>query len=195
MTQTRFYPTSRFSPLTAQELELVLSWRNRPDIRRTMHQDGEISLQQHQAWFAALQQNSDKKFFVFYQNDNAIGVLNVAKTAEGTLEWGCYLGELNVWPGSGLLLEIAALDYSAAKPGIQNLYAEVLSFNHNVLKLHRLFEYDELPSRPGGIREQQPYQVHRFMYPLQRWQHERSRILGKLPPAIREAAALITFTD
>ncbi|MFC4656919.1 UDP-4-amino-4,6-dideoxy-N-acetyl-beta-L-altrosamine N-acetyltransferase [Rheinheimera marina] len=195
MTQTRFYPLSRFSPLTAQESELVLSWRNQPHIRRMMHQDAEISFEQHQAWFADIKGRSDRAFFVFYQNDKAIGVLNFSKKTDHSLEWGCYLGETQVWPGSGLLLEIAALDYAASQADIQTLYAEVLSLNKNVLKLHQLFEYDEDSCRQGGFRDQEVYQVHCFSYPVQKWQQERQRILHKLPPAIREAAALITFTD
>lgn len=195
MQQVKRYPYSRFSPLTEAELEQVLQWRNRADIRRNMHQDTEISLPQHQEWFNRLQQDNHKHFFVFYQDNRAIGVLNFSMQNTAVLEWGCYLGELNVWPGSGLLLEIAALDYAAARPEIQHLYAEVLSFNLSVLKLHQLFEYDTLPDKTGGDRDNQPYQVRCFQYPLQRWQSERERILAKLPPAIRQAASLITFSD
>lgn len=195
MQQVKRYPQSRFSQLTEAELEQVLLWRNSVDIRRNMHQDTEISLRQHLAWFHRLQQDDSKRFFVFYQDNRPIGVLNFSMTNASTLEWGCYLGEINVWPGSGLLLEIAALDYAAAQPEIQHLYAEVLSFNQGVLKLHQLFEYDTLPDKTGGYRNNQPYQVRCFQYPLQRWQSERERILAKLPPAIRQAANQIIFSD
>lgn len=195
MSQIRRYPQSRFDPLTETELDKILRWRNQTEIRRNMHQDAEISLQQHQVWFSRLQQDNSKSFFVFYQDNRAIGVLNFSMRDSETLEWGCYLGELNVWPGSGLLLEIAALDYAATVSNIRYLYAEVLSFNLSVLKLHQLFEYDTLPEKAGGLRDNQPYQVKCFQYPLQRWRNDRERILSKLPPAIRQAASLITFSD
>lgn len=185
---------NQFKRLSVNELEQVWQWRNKPHIRQNMHNKNEISWQDHKTWFKQLQRNADSTYLVLWQNNRPVGSLYFTKD-QNSLNWGCYLGELNVWPGSGLLLEISALDYAAAQPEIQYLYAEALSFNLSVLKLHQLFEYDTLPDKTGGSRDNQPYQVRCFQYPLQRWQSERERILAKLPPAIRQAANQIIFSD
>lgn len=186
------YPISQFIPLSENDLALVWQWRNQPHIRANMHNDAIISWQEHQAWFSQLQQDSNRQFFVFYQDNRPIGVLNFKQHSTGTKEWGCYLGETDVWPGSGLLLEIAALDY-AAKHAQHSLYAEVLSFNHNVIKMHLLFGYHPLPDGLPLRRNNEPYTIKSFKYPLADWLKNRGKILAKLPKQIVAAANLIEF--
>ncbi|CAM5204060.1 hypothetical protein [Alishewanella longhuensis] len=98
--------------------------------------------------------------------------MNFSQLNQQTLEWGCYLGEDNVWPGSGLLLEIAALDYAASQSGVHRLYAEVLSFNLSVLKMHRLFGYLPMEDKPGGTRGNIEYVVNTFHYPFRQLARE-----------------------
>lgn len=193
MPAAKRYPLSEFKPLTVDLLALVWQWRNLPGIRRNMHNDSPISWQQHQAWFAALQEDKQRKVYVFLQDQRPIGVLNFTWHTDGKLEWGCYLGETNVWPGSGLLLEIAALDYAANHTDCRSLHAEVLSFNHSVIKMHQLFGYQPLPDKTGTLRDGQHYNVNVFSYPLADWRQNRAAILAKLPRQITAAAQHIFF--
>ena len=193
MTTPKHYPLSEFKPLTEELLRLVWQWRNQSEIRRNMHSDTPIAWDEHLAWFAALQHNSKRRFLIFFQDGRPIGVLNFSIIADGVLEWGCYLGETDVWPGSGLLLEIAALDYAASDKTAHTLYAEVLSFNQSVIKMHQLFGYQPMPDKPGATREHEAYQVKVFEYPLSAWRNNREAILAKLPKQIAAAAARIKF--
>ena len=195
MPALKHYPLSHFSPLSEAELELVWQWRNQHEIRRNMHNDAPISWTEHLAWFDRLKEDLSRRFFVFYQDKRPIGVLNFTQRSPSVLEWGCYLGETNVWPGSGLLLEIAALDYAAMQSGQETLYAEVLSFNLGVLKMHRLFGYQQLADLPGQLREQQAYQVKVFHYPLAQWHTNRTAVLASLPKQIAAAANFIQFNQ
>lgn len=188
------YPTSHFTPITATDLQLVWQWRNKPHIRRNMHNDGLISRDEHLNWFHQLQQNKLKQFFIFRQNKRPVGVLNFSRINDDTLEWGCYLGEDDVWPGSGLLLEIAALDYAASLTPVQQLYAEILSFNQAVLKMHTLFGYQPLPPLlQAGVRDNDHYDVMRFTYSLAEWRARRGAVLSRLPKQITAAAEYIKF--
>ncbi len=193
MAAAKHYPQSRFVPLAKQYLEQVWHWRNLPQIRRNMHNDAPISWQQHLSWFNSLQTATDRRFYVFLQDGRAIGVLNFSRHSSSVLEWGCYLGEDNAWPGSGLLLEIAALDYAALQPDVHTLYAEVLSFNHSVLKMHRLFGYQPLADKPGSSRDEAAFVVNTFQYPLEQWRANRNAVLQKLPKQIAAAAQHIGF--
>lgn len=195
MLAAKQYPLSQFRPLTEAMLQQVWQWRNQPDIRRNMHNDTPISWHEHLGWFEALQCDLSRNFFMFYQNERPIGVLNFSQHNSSVLEWGCYLGEVDVWPGSGLLLEIAALDYAAKQPHFTHLHAEVLSFNQSVLKMHKLFGYQPLPDLPGKLRDNQPYQVKVFHYPLADWRANRDTVLARLPKQIAAAAGFIQFTQ
>ena len=188
-------PVSRFSPLTSSELELVLKWRNQPHIRQNMHNPETITWAQHEAWFGALENDANRDFFVFYQNDRPIGVLNFTEhqSTSYTLEWGCYIGEDDVWPGSGLLLEIAALEYALNIKEATELYAEVLSFNKSVIKLHTLFQYTALEDGRAFTRDQEKHVVKRFKYEREQWQQNKQKVLGRLPRQIGTAANFIHF--
>ena len=188
-------PISRFSPLTSNELEVVLQWRNQPHIRQNMHSQDEITWAQHEAWFDALKNDESRCFFVYYQNDRPIGVLNFSEhqSTPYTLEWGCYIGEDDVWPGSGLLLEIAALQYALELKGAAVLYAEVLSFNKSVIKLHTLFQYTPLEDGREFERDGEKHVVKRFEYKREQWQHNKPKVLSRLPKQISAAANFIQF--
>lgn len=194
MTGIKTYPISHFSALTAADLERVWHWRNQSEIRRNMHNDAPISWEEHLSWFDKLQSDESRQVFIFKQNDRPIGVLNFSQRSQGVIEWGCYLGETDVWPGSGLLLEIAALDYAAAQIELTSLYAEVLSFNQGVVRMHEFFGYQPLPDRPGQMRNDEPYVVNVFSYELDEWRKNRTRVLARLPKQICAAADLIQFT-
>ncbi|AGP80964.1 hypothetical protein I533_04900 [Alteromonas mediterranea MED64] len=188
-------PISRFSPLTSNDLEIVLQWRNQPHIRQNMHNQDEITWSQHEAWFDALKNDESRCFFVFYQNDRPIGVLNFSEhqSTPYTLEWGCYIGEDDVWPGSGLLLEIAALEYALNIKDAAILYAEVLAFNKSVIKLHTLFQYTALEDGHAFTRNKERHSVKRFEYKREQWQRNKTKILSRLPKQVSAAANFIKF--
>ncbi|WP_213999858.1 UDP-4-amino-4,6-dideoxy-N-acetyl-beta-L-altrosamine N-acetyltransferase [Arsukibacterium sp.] len=198
------YPDSQFTQLKETDLEQVWHWRNQPAIRQNMHNSKTISWAEHQAWFEQLPQ-SGKVFYIFHQNNRAIGTLYFDTAGPGKLEWGCYVGETDVWPGSGLLLEIAALDYAAAQPHISHLHAEVLSFNQSVLKMHQLFGYQTCPDKPAislkaasataSTSAAEPFCIKVFEYQTASWRAQRSSILARLPKQISAAADYIHFQD
>jgi UDP-4-amino-4,6-dideoxy-N-acetyl-beta-L-altrosamine N-acetyltransferase len=201
-TKAKMTPNSQFIPLNDTHLETVLRWRNLPHIRANMHSTNEISWQQHLSWFETLKNDSKKQFFVFLQNERPVGVLNFTlvdaienphELTTPCLEWGCYIGEDNVWPGSGLLLEIAALDYAFIGKNAATLYAEVLSFNQSVLKMHKLFQYDALEDRTDEKTDGTIVTVKRFLYHQKQWLLKREKVLSMLPKQIGAAAQYIHF--
>ncbi|MBB66196.1 UDP-4-amino-4,6-dideoxy-N-acetyl-beta-L-altrosamine N-acetyltransferase [Alteromonas sp. K632G] len=201
-TKAKMSPNSQFIPLNDTHLETVLRWRNLPHIRANMHSTNEISWQQHLSWFETLKNDSKKQFFVFLQNERPVGVLNFTlvdaienphELTTPCLEWGCYIGEDNVWPGSGLLLEIAALDYAFIGKNAATLYAEVLSFNQSVLKMHKLFQYDALEDRTDEKTDGTIVTVKRFLYHQKQWLLKREKVLSMLPKQIGAAAQYIHF--
>ena len=115
------------------------------------------------------------------------------------MQWGCYLGETDVLPGSGLVLEWAALEYALNKPKCVALEAQVLSFNTSALKLHKLFEYELLKIEKGGLRmltstgELSPYEVHFFRQGMSQWGKLRNKVLSRLPKSIQHASGQIQF--
>ncbi|MDP5030342.1 MAG: UDP-4-amino-4,6-dideoxy-N-acetyl-beta-L-altrosamine N-acetyltransferase [Paraglaciecola sp.] len=186
-------PTHRFEPLVEAQLELVWKWRNSDRVRKNMHDLNLIAWQEHLNWFSALKCDASRHFFIMWQNDRPIGILNFSKLDTSSPEWGCYLGETDVWPGSGIILELAALDYASHNPIFTHLDAQVLSFNNAANKLHQVFEYERIKSVPAGQRNGQSFDILHYRYPLDLWSQKRDKVLAKLPKNIKLVAASIQF--
>lgn len=186
-------PEHAFEPLKKQQLERVWQWRNSQRIKQNMHNDAPVKWQEHCSWFETFQTDPCRKFYVFLQNQRPIGVLNFSGLNTPTPEWGCYLGETNVWPGSGIILELAALDFAASHSQFSHLIAQVLSFNHGANKMHKVFEYKQVNTEIGGERDGLPFDILHYSYELKQWQQNRDKILTKLPKNIALAAAQIQF--
>lgn len=186
-------PTHAFNPMLQEHLELVWQWRNSARIKQNMHNDAPVKWDEHCTWFEKLQEDKSRQFYVFLQNQRPIGVLNFSDMLTATPEWGCYLGETNVWPGSGIILEVAALDFTASHSQFSHLLAQVLSFNQAANKMHKVFEYEQVSSEKGGQRNGLDYDILHYSYELKQWSQKREKILRKLPKNIVLAAAQIEF--
>jgi UDP-4-amino-4,6-dideoxy-N-acetyl-beta-L-altrosamine N-acetyltransferase len=188
-------PEHTFEPLEEQQLELIWQWRNSPRIRQNMHNNELVEWQDHCAWFDKFQTDTSRQFYVFLQDQRPIGVLNFSDMNTSTPEWGCYLGETNVWPGSGIMLEFAAIDFCASQRQFSHLLAQVLSFNHAANKMHKVFEYKELSLKKGGERNGQRFDIQHYSYELKQWAENRGKVLKKLPKKIALAAAHTQFLE
>ncbi|MGJ8681851.1 UDP-4-amino-4,6-dideoxy-N-acetyl-beta-L-altrosamine N-acetyltransferase [Paraglaciecola sp.] len=200
-------PQHEFKQLSENELKLVWQWRNSPRIQNNMHNNSAVSWEDHCAWFKKLQGDPNRIFFVLWQNQRPIGVLNFSELNTEAPEWGCYLGETNVWPGSGIIIEVAALDFAArvgfcddpkskykSKP-FSHLLAQVLSFNDAANKMHKIFEYEQVSIEKGSERDGQPFDILHYSYDLNQWQDNRPKVLAKLPQNIKLAADQIQFLE
>jgi UDP-4-amino-4,6-dideoxy-N-acetyl-beta-L-altrosamine N-acetyltransferase len=188
-------PEHTFKPLQKEQLELVWQWRNSPRVMQNMHHSAPVKWQEHCVWFEKLQGDNTRQFYVFLQNQRPIGVLNFSDLHTPTPEWGCYLGETNVWPGSGIILELAALDFSASHSQFSHLLAQVLSFNNAANKMHKVFEYEQVSLENGTERNSLHYDIQHYSYALKHWAQKRDRILAKLPKKIALAASHIQFLE
>ena len=178
---TKSIPEHRLISIDEKHLKLVWQWRNSPRVRKNMHNSAEVEWQVHIDWFDKLQNDEARKVFVLLQNQRPIGVLNFSDMHTTMPQWGCYLGETNVWPGSGIILEIAALDFSTNYRHFSHLLAQVLSFNQSANKMHELFEYDKVRIEKGGERDGASFEIYHYSYDLTLWTQKRQQILNKLP--------------
>jgi len=187
-------PQSCFEILSKDLLETVRCWRNQPRIRRNMLSTNEITECEQEQWSKGLQNDMTRLYFVYFQDSCPLGMLYFNEITEDVCSWGCYLGEEAVWPGSGLLLEVAALDYAFKQLNVKRLNAEVFEFNVSAKKMHQFFEYSfEGVSSTTYQRDDGEYHLLKYFYLQHEWIERRERILDKLPRQINAAAKKITF--
>ncbi|MDU0355718.1 UDP-4-amino-4,6-dideoxy-N-acetyl-beta-L-altrosamine N-acetyltransferase [Paraglaciecola aquimarina] len=104
-------PSHEFKALSQSQLKLVWQWRNSPRIQQNMHNDQPVEWQDHCRWFEKLACDTSRQFFILWQNKQPIGVLNFSDLHTSTPEWGCYLGETNVWLGNGHYFRVGGVGF------------------------------------------------------------------------------------
>ena len=128
-------PVVRLRAMTNADLELVLIWRNHPDVRRHMYTQNEISFEEHSRWFKEALADPLRHLLILDVDAQAQGYVNFRCIGVGTAVWGFYLAPV-ASKGSGRLLGNAATDYAFDTLGLISLWGEVLSDNLASQKFH-----------------------------------------------------------
>lgn len=134
--------------VTDDDRDLVLVWRNHPQVRRVSLTTHEITLDEHRAWWAAVQADPLRQVLIFEWQGVPAGVVSfdARRAAERGVLWGFYLDTEGLEARGELLpawleLERAAVDYAFDALGAQRLGGETLAWNTPVLQLHKRFGF------------------------------------------------------
>lgn len=186
-------PESKISPITPDLIEKVRVWRNSPRVRENMLDDSMIETHQQEKWFDSLKERKDKRYMVFHQDSKPIGMLYFSDINKESCVWGCYIGEEAIWPGTGVLLSVAALEYAFKILKVEKLIAEVFEKNLSPIRMHQAFGYKSKPDRSVVTVSGKEMTLKCFEYSKLDWENKCEEIFGKLPKKIRQAANSIVF--
>lgn len=114
--------------MIASDLEMVLAWRNHPDVRRHMYNQEEIGLDEHSRWFAAASKDARRHLLIFELAGRPAGYVNLFEDEPGQASWGFYLAP-DAARGSGRLLGAQATAYAFETLGLLRMLGEVLQEN------------------------------------------------------------------
>lgn len=129
-------PHSRVRPMTREDLEQVLSWRNDVDVRRYMYTQHEISLEEHTRWFERATLDSSRHLLVFESSAVPVGFINIHKIAPGGIaDWGFYAAP-DAPKGTGRRLGEAALQYAFGQAGLHKICGQAIAYNERSIKFH-----------------------------------------------------------
>jgi UDP-4-amino-4,6-dideoxy-N-acetyl-beta-L-altrosamine N-acetyltransferase len=151
------------------DLELVLAWRNHPDVRQHMYTQSEISFKEHSRWFKGACIDPRRHLLIFEVDAVPQGYVNFRFDAVGEAVWGFYLA-----PGApkntGSLLGVSATDYAFGNLGLGRLWGEVLSENLASQNFHLRQGFmleSNLPEKTVG--EQMICNVRRYLLTRDAW--------------------------
>ncbi|MDD3575606.1 MAG: UDP-4-amino-4,6-dideoxy-N-acetyl-beta-L-altrosamine N-acetyltransferase [Halothiobacillus sp.] len=140
----------RVRPMTTDDLALVLSWRNHPDIRRYMYTQHEIALTEHQSWFDRASENPHKHLLIFESGSNPQGFVQMIQLGGGPVaEWGFYASP-DAPKGTGRRMGQAALRYAFEHIGLHKLCGQALAYNEPSIRFHRALGFQQ----EGLLRDQ-----------------------------------------
>lgn len=172
----------RLRAIADNELEMMLSWRNAPDVRRNMYTRHEISLDEHLAWWSRTHARRDQRYFMYERAHTPLGIVAFTgiDTGNKNSSWAFYAAP-EAPRGSGSRMELLALDEAFLVMRLHKLSCEVLAFNTPVIKLHQKFGF----TVEGVFRQQHKLDdsyldVYRLGMLADEWQQKRSELARRV---------------
>jgi UDP-4-amino-4,6-dideoxy-N-acetyl-beta-L-altrosamine N-acetyltransferase len=121
--------------------DMVLRWRNHPQVRRASFTSHEIDTAEHDRWWSSVRADGTKRLLIYEHGSVPSGVVTLAAADPEAATWGFYLdidglnrrGELlQAWIG----IERESASYAFDKVGVSVLRGDVLADNTAVRRLH-----------------------------------------------------------
>lgn len=173
----------RLRPMNAADLDLVLEWRNRPEVRDKMYTSHVISKEEHRRWSDAAMSDPTKRLLMCVaEAGESVGVVTFSDVnpQHRTATWAFYSGDSGR-RGVGSEMEFLALDYAFGELALEKLNAEVLSFNMPVVEFHRKHGFRiEGVFRSHFLRDGVRHDVYRLAHFRKSWlEHVRPAILAE----------------
>ncbi len=157
-------PSILVREMRADELSMVLRWRNDPDVRRSMHTRHPITESEHQTWFERCRADPGRTLLLVERDGSAFGFVQFARThTTGEAEWGFYVAPGSP-RGSGTLLGRAALHHAFVHMGLDCVRGEALDTNAASIALHQRLGFARCAADAPG--------VVRFELRVQHWRHD-----------------------
>lgn len=143
--------------MTSADLEMVLSWRNHPDVRRYMYTQHEISMDEHQRWFEWSNQDPRKHLLIYEVAGVPRGFINFTQTGQGGIaEWGFYISP-GTSKGTGRDLGRTALQYAFRELQFHKVCGQALEKNERSIGMHLALGF-----RQEGVLREQHFDGNRY---------------------------------
>lgn len=141
------------SKLTADDLELVRTWRNSEDVSKYMYTDANISEEMQAEWYKRVIKDDTSEYWIIEYNGKKLGLASITDISSlyDSCSWAFYLGDTSVrGAGIGSKVEYNILSYVFENLKLNKLKCEVFSFNKKVIAMHERF----------GFRREAHYRAH-----------------------------------
>lgn len=135
----------KFIAIEPEHLELIRGWRNSFEISKNMYTSDEISKVQQIEWYEKLKNDKSCSFWMVQYNDADLlgfgGISRIDKEKRKCFA-AFYIGEVESWgKGIGAKIEFNGVSEIFDNYDMDVIYAEVMSFNTKVLKMHEKFGF------------------------------------------------------
>jgi UDP-4-amino-4,6-dideoxy-N-acetyl-beta-L-altrosamine N-acetyltransferase len=121
--------------MQASDLDLVLGWRNHPDVRRYMHHQRPIAPEEHLHWFSCESSNPAIHLLILEVDGVPSGYVKFTELGNGSADWGFYAAP-DAPHGTGRILGDAALRHAFESLGMRDVIGHVIASNERSIAFH-----------------------------------------------------------
>ena len=170
----------RLRPLMADDLRLVLRWRNSDRVRKNMITQHKISVAEHLAWFERIRRDDSQKYYVFEFRKRPCGLISIKNMDKKRMagSWGFYIGVKQRPRETGVVMGTMALDRFFKSLRLKRVYGQVLYSNATSHRFHERLGFRKMDYK-GPMRET-TRAMRTSMYGLKvnEWAHVRREIMN-----------------
>lgn len=132
------------------DLPMVLTWRNHPEVRRYMFTKHEISLAEHTQWFMRAVQDNTRRLLIVQEQGSPIGYVQFSNVEPGGVaDWGFY-ARPEAAKGTGSKLGESALDHAFGQLKLHKVCGQTIDTNQASIRFHERLGF----RREGVLRDQ-----------------------------------------
>jgi len=136
-----------FIDLGQKEKEMILEWRNHPEIRKWMYNQEKIKLEEHLNFIDSLKSRNDKLYFLVKKQDEYIGVVDFLDLDKKEIFYGMYANPYSKILGIGRILNEISIDFAFNFLKAKKLKLEVFEDNFQVRNLHKKYKFKEVSQK------------------------------------------------
>lgn len=137
---------NRLRDVTWQDKEMILEWRNLPEVAKYMYTDHVILQDEHTEWFDRIMQDPSRRYWIIVSGGQDVGLANIYSIDRQNRRcyWAFYVANTSVrGRGVGSFVEYSILHYVFDVLHLNKLCCEVLAFNEAVLAMHKRYGFRE----------------------------------------------------
>lgn len=160
--------------VTDDDLPMVLTWRNHPEVRRFMFTQHEIGLDEHRNWFAKASLDASRRLLIVEEANQALGYVQFSQVAEGDIaDWGFY-ARPDAPKGTGRKLGVTALNHAFGYLRLHKVCGQTIAGNMASIAFHQRLGF----TLEGVLRDQKRidgayHNLHCFGLLASEWQPEK----------------------
>lgn len=136
-----------FIDLELREKEMILEWRNHPEIRKWMYNEYEIKLEEHLSFIESLKSRKDKLYFLVKKENEFIGVIDFLDLDKKEIFYGIYSNPNSKILGVGRVLNEVSINFAFNVLKVSKLKLEVFKDNIQVINLHKKYKFKEISEK------------------------------------------------
>ncbi len=124
----------------------LLAWRNSPEVARYMYTDHQISESEHARWFAGIEGDARRAYWIVEVDGKPAGLSNFydIDRSDRRCAWAWYLADLGArGRGVGRYLQYWMAETAFGRMALQKLWCEALTSNTRALHLYRSSGFQE----------------------------------------------------
>jgi len=135
-----------------EDKQMLLEWRNLPEVAKYMYTDHVITQEEHDRWFETAMKDPSRRYWIIVCDGKDVGLTNICDLDwhNKRCNWGFYIADPNVrGKGIGIFVEYTIIQYVFGELKLSKLCGDLLSFNEAIISMHEKFGF----KREGVLRQ------------------------------------------